>query len=305
MKTITRVTIDGRRLDLSNLDKPLYPTGFTKGDVIEYYTHIAPVMLRHLRHRPITLKRYPDGAESTHFFEKNCPAYKPDWMPTADVQYAEGGRHTRHCLINNRAALIWAANLASLELHTSLATTSDINRPTAIAFDLDPGEPANLLDCLDVALDLRQAFDHLGLACFAKTSGGKGLHLFLPLNTPVTYGDTKPFAHAIAQLMEQRRPDRVTHNMSKAARSGKVFIDWSQNTPHKTTVCVYSLRARPEPTVSTPVTWDEIAAARRRRDPDRLKFLAPEAIARVQQHGDLFEDVLTLKQKLPRIEPVE
>ncbi len=294
------VTIDGKRLSLSNLDKVLYPAdGYTKGQMIDYYVRIAPVMLPHLRHRPITLKRYPDGVTGSFFFEKNCPRHRPSWMDTATITYPNDGKTIRHCLLNSRAALVWAANLAALELHTSLALANAIEQPTMIAFDLDPGEPAALPDCLRIGLRLRAMLEHLGLRCFPKTSGGKGLHVYVPLNTPTDYEASKNFAYAVALMLEKQDND-VTSNMSKAKRRGKVFVDWSQNSVHKTTVCVYSLRAQPHPTASAPATWAEVEHALNTNTAHDL-ILHPDALLhRVEQQGDLFADVLKLKQKLPK-----
>jgi bifunctional non-homologous end joining protein LigD len=299
-KTLT--TVAGHELTLSNLDKVLYPqAGFTKGQVIDYYTRIAPVMLPHLKDRSITLKRYPDGVEGPFFFEKNCPVYHPKWVQTAKVNYGEGKKTVEHCVISNAPALVWVANLASLELHVSLAKAKAIERPTCMAFDLDPGEGATILDCLRIGLHLRDMLAKLKLECFAKTSGGKGLHVYVPLNTPTTYEATKPLSRALAETLEKQFPDAITSNMSKALRHKKVFIDWSQNSLHKTTCAVYSLRARPRPTASTPVTWDEVSAALKKRDAERLVFEADAVLRRVEKHGDLFARVLTMKQKLPKL----
>jgi bifunctional non-homologous end joining protein LigD len=295
------VHIDGRTLSLSNLDKPMYPeAGFTKGHVIEYYTRVAPVLLGHLRERPLTLKRYPDGVEGQHFYEKQCPSHRPDWVPTTMVgsSRARDGK-INFCLANDLPTLVWLANLADLELHTSLATAADYSRPTVIAFDLDPGPPATIVECAEVACRLRDAFDHFGLLAFPKTSGSKGMQLYVPLNTPTTYKATKPFAQGVAQVLERRHPDLIVSGMNKERRAGKVFIDWSQNDEHKTTVCVYSLRARDTPTVSTPVEWDEVEAVIRTRDPDDLSFTSDEVLARVEEHGDPFAPVLELEQELP------
>lgn len=292
--------VDKRSLRVTNLDKVLYPGGFTKSQVIDYYLRISDVILPHLKDRPITFKRYPDGVHGQHFYEKHCPTHRPDWIRTHEARYAEGGKLIRSCLVNDRPTLVWAANLAALELHTSLAKAKDIHRPTMIAFDLDPGPPAGMLQCLEIAVQLRDLLAGMNLQTFIKTSGGKGLHLVVPLNTPVTYEKTKPFAQAIAQTMAEQQPDKVVAVMAKAQRTGKVFIDWSQNSLHKTTVCVYSLRARDEPTVSTPITWDELETARRKKAAKRLVFTSDDVLKRVDKHGDLFADVLTLKQKLPK-----
>jgi bifunctional non-homologous end joining protein LigD len=240
------VEIDGRTLSLSNLDKPMYPkAGFAKGHVIDYYTRVSPALLPHLRGRPLTLKRYPDGVEGPHFYEKQCPSHRPPWVRTvaADSSRARGGQ-IDFCMADDLPTLVWLANLADLELHASLALGEDYSQPTVVAFDLDPGAPATIVECAQVALELRMVFDHLGLQAFPKTSGSKGMQVYVPLNTPgVTYRETSPFAHAIAQLLERRDPKLVVSEMNKALRKGRVFVDWSQNSRHKTTLCVYSLRA--------------------------------------------------------------
>jgi bifunctional non-homologous end joining protein LigD len=297
-----KVVIDGRELTLSNLDKVLYPrVGFTKGQVLDYYRRIAPVLLPHLRDRPLTLKRYPEGVEGQFFYEKRCPTYRPRWVRTAPIWSDQHGRHVEFCLANDLATLVWAANLADLELHTSLARGRRIDAPTMVVFDLDPGAPADLGDCCEVGLWVKEVCDGLGLVAFAKTSGSKGLQVYVPLNTRVTYDETKPFARAVAQLLEARHPRRVTSLMVKALRPGKVFVDWSQNDAHKTTVNVYSLRARERPTVSTPVDWREVRRAAGRGRASALVFIADEVLARVAARGDLFAPVLTLKQRLPRL----
>jgi bifunctional non-homologous end joining protein LigD len=295
------VEIDGRRLSLSNLEKPMYPeAGFTKGHVIDYYTRVAPAVLGHLRDRPLTLKRYPDGVEGGHFYEKQCPSHAPDWVQTTRVNSsrARDGK-IDFCLANDLPTLVWLANLADLELHTSLALARDYSTPTVIAFDLDPGEPATIVECAEVALELRMVFEHLGMEAFPKTSGSKGMQVYVPLNTAADYARTRPFSHGLAQLLERRRPELVVSEMAKVKRHGKVFVDWSQNADFKTTVCVYSLRARPEPTVSTPLSWDEVEDVTVSRDPDDLVFTAPEVLERVASRGDLFAPVVELRQELP------
>jgi bifunctional non-homologous end joining protein LigD len=294
------VEVDGRLLSLSNLDKVFYPkTGFTKGQVIEYYTRVAPVLLPHLQDRHLTLKRYPNGVEGEFFYEKQCPGHRPDWVRTAAVWSRHNGREIDYCVADDLATVVWLANLADLEMHTPLARADAPKQPTVLAFDLDPGPPATIVDCAEVALRLRDAFDHFGLLAFPKTSGSKGMQLYVPLNTPTGYDRTKPFAQGVAQVLERRHPELVVSDMNKQRRSGKVFIDWSQNDEHKTTVCVYSLRARDTPTVSTPVEWDEVEALVRTRDPDDLSFTAAEVLERVEEHGDCFAPVLELEQELP------
>ena len=298
--TDSAVDIQGRHLKLSNLEKVLYPaTGFTKKDVIDYYARIAPVMIPHLAGRALTRKRYPDGVDGEPFFEKNAPMHKPDWVKTAPIWSGRNRRTIHYVLADDLPTLIWLANLAALELHPSLALAKDITCPTEMVFDLDPGPPANIVQCCQVGLWLREIFEHFGLQSFPKTSGSKGLQIYVPLNTPVTYEVTKTFSHALAQLLEHDHSELVLSEMSKQARTGKVFVDWSQNDEHKTTVAVYSLRAREHPTVSTPVTWEEVERAFKKKDASLLVFEAPQVVARVEKMGDLFEPVLELKQRLP------
>jgi bifunctional non-homologous end joining protein LigD len=294
------VEIQGRHLNLSNLPKVLYPAvGFTKKDVIDYYARIAPVMLPHLHERALTRKRYPDGVDGEPFFEKNAPMHKPDWVKTVPVWSGHNRRTVNYILANDLATLVWLANLAALELHPSLALAEDIECPTVMVFDLDPGPPANIVQCCQVAIWLREIFEHLGLQSFPKTSGSKGLQLYVPLNTPTTFDQTKLFSHALAQLLEQDHRDLIVSDMKKNLRTGKVFVDWSQNDEHKTTIAVYSLRAREHPTVSTPVSWDEVEKCLKKKDAGLLVFEAKDVIKRVEKVGDLFERVIELKQKLP------
>ena len=293
--------IDDRKLQVSNLDKVLYPkAGFTKAQVIDYYIRIAPLLLPHLRDRPLTMKRYPDGVEGQFFYEKNCPVHRPKWVKTAKV-WSEGNQRTMHyCLANDLPTLVWAANLADLELHTSLSRKNSIERPTTMVFDLDPGAPADIVQCCQVGIWLRELLGGTKLEAFAKTSGSKGLQVYVPLNTAVTYDQTKGLSRSLAQRLEGEHPDRVTSNMSKAVRKGKVFVDWSQNDEHKTTICVYSLRAKEEPTVSTPVTWSEVENCLKKKRAELLRFRSDQTLARVEKQGDLFAPVETLKQKLPK-----
>lgn len=303
MPSKTQVEIGGQNLTLSNLEKIFYAdSGFTKGQVIDYYSQIAPYILPHLAGRPITLKRYPAGAADTDFFyQKECPAHRPVWVPTAPIWSEGNRREVNYCLIEDLPALVWAANLASLELHTSLSLAESIATPTLLVFDLDPGPPATILECAKVALLLRAIFDYYHIATFPKTSGSKGLQLYVPLNTPTSYDDTKAFAHALARLLEKRYPSLVVSKMLKKLRTGKILVDWSQNDEHKTTVCVYSLRAKERPTASTPVDWSEIEAALKTGNPEKLTFEADQVLHRVQTRGDLFAPTLTLKQKLPAL----
>jgi bifunctional non-homologous end joining protein LigD len=294
------VEVEGKRLSLSNLDKVLYPaTGFTKGQVIDYYARIAPALLPHLKGRPVTMKRYPDGVDSEYFYEKNAPKHRPDWVQTAPVWSRHNRRHINFLLVDDLPTLTWLANLASLEIHPSLALAKDINCPTMMVFDLDPGPPANIVQCCQVGLWLREIFEHWGLECFPKTSGSKGMQIYVPLNTPTTYEVTKPFANALARLLEHDHPELVVSDMKKEVRAGKVFVDWSQNDEHKTTVSVYSLRARERPTVSTPVSWEEVEKALKKKDAGLLVFEAPKVVERFEKLGDLHAPVLELKQKLP------
>ena len=298
--TDSAVDIEGRHLKLSNLEKVLYPAaGFTKKDVIDYYARIAPAIIPHLAGRALTRKRYPDGVDGEPFFEKNAPMHKPEWVKTVPIWSGRNRRTVNYVLADDLATLVWLANLAALELHPSLALAKDITCPTEMVFDLDPGPPANIVQCCQVGLWLREIFEHFGLRSFPKTSGSKGLQIYVPLNTPTTYDATKMFSHALAQLLEHDHRDLVLSEMSKQARTGKVFVDWSQNDEHKTTVAVYSLRAREHPTVSTPVTWEEVERALKKKDARLLVFEAPQVVARVEKLGDLFEPVLELKQRLP------
>jgi bifunctional non-homologous end joining protein LigD len=278
----------------------LWPkTGFTKGEMIDYYARIADAILPHLRGRPLTLKRYPNGVAEKFFYEKRCPKHRPGWVRTAPIWSGRNEGDIDYCVCDDRSTLIWVAQLAALELHPSLSLAKDIERPTVLAFDLDPGPPAGILECCAVALRVRQLFDGLGLESFAKTSGSKGLQVYVPLNVKVTYDETKPFAHAVAQALERSDPDHVVSRMAKNLRKGKVFVDWSQNDQHKTTVAVYSLRAKERPTVSTPLEWKEVERARKREDPDLLSFEAGDVLKRIDRSGDLFAPVVELKQELP------
>lgn len=306
MGTKATLEIEGRQVAVSNLDKVFYPkAGFTKGQVIDYYIRISKVLLPHLKDRPISLKRYPDGVEGFFFYEKQCPSHRPEWVKTAKVGKTEGGA-IDYCVMNDLPALVWAANLADLELHTFLHKAPAIHRPTALAFDLDPGPPADIVQCCQVGLWLKGIFDGLGLESFPKTSGSKGLQVYVPLNnTAVTYEKTKAFSHALALTLEKQFPEAVVSRMQKALRKGKVLVDWSQNDDKKTTVNVYSLRAKERPTVSTPVTWKEVETALKKKDAGKLTFEAEDVLKRVEKHGDLFAPVLSLKQKLPPLKTVE
>ncbi|MET0763072.1 MAG: non-homologous end-joining DNA ligase [Thermoleophilaceae bacterium] len=293
-QTRVEVEVEGRRLSLSNLDKVMYPeVGFTKGEVIDYYTRVSPALLPHLRGRPLTLKRYPDGVEGEYFYEKNCPSHAPEWVRKERI----GG--ISYCICDDLPTLVWAANLADLELHPSLSKADDISCPTLMAFDLDPGDGAGLAECCEVAVILREALAQLGLDCYAKTSGSKGIQVYVPLNSDdVDYrGGTKLISNALARHLETQQPKLIVASQRKDLRAGKVLIDWSQNDEHKTTVCVYSLRARERPTVSTPLAWEEIE----RGDPQKLVFEAGDVLERVEEHGDLFGRVADQEQRLPEL----
>jgi bifunctional non-homologous end joining protein LigD len=296
----TTVRIGDRELSVSNLDKVLYPaTGTTKAEVLRYYVDVAEVMLPHVAGRPVTMKRFPDGVEAQGFFEKRCPSHAPDWLGT--VQLGRDGREkvVDHCDLAEVAALAWAANLGALELHVTMGAAPDTTVPTTVVFDLDPGAPADVRTCAEVALRLREVFDGLGLSSWAKTSGSKGLQVYVPVHDPMlTYDRTRDFSQAVAQLLETRHPDLVVSKQLKTLRPGKVLIDWYQNHLTKTTVAAYSLRARPRPTVSTPVTWDEVADAVGAED-GALVFDLDDVRARVGEHGDLFTEVATRAQELP------
>lgn len=290
------VEVDGRELSLSNLDKVLYPAvGFTKGQVIDYYARIAAVMVPHLDARGVTLRRYPNGVDEQSFFEKRCAKHRPEWLRTEGGPGDRGGQ-IQYCVLDSTPALVWAANMAALEIHAPMARAPEIESPTMVVFDLDPGEPATIVECARVALDIREILASLDLELFAKTSGSKGMQIYVPLNTPHTHEHASSFALAVAQLLEKQQPKNVTSVMAKAKRPGKIFVDWSQNSFHKTTVAVYSLRARRHPTVSTPITWDEVADC---AAGEVLSFEAGEVLDRVDELGDLFAPTLTLEQQLP------
>jgi bifunctional non-homologous end joining protein LigD len=302
-KRESTLDINGKTIPVSNLDKIFYPkTGFTKGQVIDYYIRVSPALLPHLKDRPLTLKRYPDGVEGGFFYEKRCPSHRPEWIQTASVWSDHNKEEINYCLANDLPSIVWAANLGDLELHTFLAKKQKVECPTMVVFDLDPGPPANVVQCAQVAQWLKNALDALNLESFPKTSGSKGLQIYIPLNTTVTYEITKSFARTMAERLTRDHPNLVLAKMERRLRAGKVFVDWSQNDSHKTTVCTYSLRAKERPTVSTPVTWDEVTDALEKRDADRLTFLSDQVLKRVEKQGDLFEPVLKLKQKLPSMD---
>ena len=292
----TVVELEGHRLRVRNLDKVLYPeVGFTKAEVIDYYVRVAPAILPHVADRGVTFRRFPDGVDGESFFEKRCPDHRPGFVGTF---LGPGDRRggIAYCRLDSIAALAWAANMAALEIHAPMAVGADVESPQLCVFDLDPGAPATIVECARIALAIRDLLGDLGLDCVAKTSGSKGLQLYVPLNRPHTHDHASDFAHAVAQVLEKHRPDEVVSVMTKQVRGGKVFIDWSQNSRHKTTVAPYSLRARPTPTVSTPVSWDEVSDA---ADGAALSFTAPEVLERVGRLGDLFAPAATLEQELP------
>jgi bifunctional non-homologous end joining protein LigD len=292
--------VEGRRLRITSLDRVIFPqTGTTKADLLAYYIGIAPALLPHLRDRLLHMHRYPEGVTGPRFWQKQCPEHRPEWLPTAPVWSRQKRANIDYCVANELAAVLWAVNIGSLELHTSLHTRHDMQRPTTLAFDLDPGEGAGLLECCEVALRVRDVLGQLGLRSFAKTSGSKGLQIYAPLNTDVSYREAKPFARALAELLEHERGDLVVAEMAKARRAGKVLVDWSQNTEHKSTVAPYSVRAKTRPTVSTPVSWDEIEAALEAGDAGGLVFEMPDVLARFERDGDVFAEVLTMSQRLP------
>ncbi|HZR18898.1 MAG TPA: non-homologous end-joining DNA ligase [Verrucomicrobiae bacterium] len=290
-----------RKIPVSNLDKILYPGGqFTKASVIDYYSRVAPVLLPHFKKRPVTLVRYPDGVLKKSFYEKNAPGFTPEWVHTFPVPRTEGGV-IQYVLIDDIATLVWAANLAALELHPFLHRAPNLDRPTHIVFDLDPGEGADILTCASVAFLVRELLARLKLKAFPKVSGSKGIQIYVPLNTPVSYDLTQAFARAVAELLTREHPRLIVANMSKALRTGKVFIDWSQNYPTKTTVGVYSLRAKhPQPFVSTPIRWAELKNALQIGSSKSLYFLPDAVLSRIREWGDLFAPVLNLRQRLPQ-----
>jgi bifunctional non-homologous end joining protein LigD len=299
-----KVEVDGRELTLTNLDKVLYPkAGFSKGEMVDYYAKVAPAIVPHLAGRAVTLRRFPEGVEDLDaaFFEKRCPKHRPKWVKTARVEAGPHAGKIDFCVCDSLPTLIWMAQLAAIELHPSLSLSRAPKRPTVLAFDLDPGPPADIVECCKVGLRLHEMFAHFGVESFPKTSGSKGLQIYVPLNGRASYETTKPFAKAIAQLLEKQTPGEVVSKMKKVEREGRVFVDWSQNHQRKTTIAVYSLRAREHPTVSTPVTWEEIERVAESGDGSSLVFEASDVLKRVEQHGDLFAPVLELKQELPEL----
>jgi len=297
----TTLQIDGHSVVVSNLEKIYYPKAkFTKGDVLNYYIKIAPLLLPHLKGRPLTMKRYPNGVDGFFFYEKQCPRPRPSFVKTCKVARHHEAGEIDYCLVNNLPTLVWVANLGDLELHTFLSRAPHVHRPTQIVFDLDPGPPANAVQCAQVGLWLRELFSQLGLEAFIKSSGSKGMQVYVPLNTPVTYQETSPFAKAVAQTLEKAHPELVVSDMKKKLRRGKVLVDWSQNSETKTTVCVYSLRAKDHPFVSMPLEWEEVEKCLKKKDTSLVFFEAEEALKRIKKKGDLFARTLTLKQNLKK-----
>ena len=305
MASSRQVEVDGRELKLTNLDKVLYPAaGFTKGEVVDYYAKVAEAMVPHLNGRAVTLRRFPEGVDDldSAFFEKRCPKHRPRWVKTTSVTAGPRSGKIDFCVCDGRPTLVWMAQLAAIELHPSLSLGRAPKRPTVLAFDLDPGPPADVVDCCRVALRLRELFGHFGVECFPKSSGSKGMQVYVPLNSKgVSYDRTKPFAKAIAQLLEKQTPDKVVSKMKKVEREGRVFVDWSQNHQSKTTIAVYSLRARERPTVSTPLRWEEVETAADSGDGSTLVFEPSSVLERIEDQGDLFAPVLDLKQALPEL----
>jgi bifunctional non-homologous end joining protein LigD len=292
----------GKRVPLSNLEKDLYPSyGFTKAGILEYYRRIAPFILPHLKDRALTLKRYPGGVEQDFFFEKRCPGHRPDWVKTAEI-ILEKDEPMTVCLVNDLETLLWAGNLASLELHVPLARAGSPDTPDSMVFDLDPGEGSGIPECSRVALILRDLLSRQGLASYVKTSGKKGLHVYVPLNNgETTFEDTKTYSRAVAEIMQKYYPGLVTAKMAKKERNGRVFINWSQNDASKTMICVYSLRAREKPFVSFPLAWEDLENPAALTEPEKLQVLHSQAVQRAGVKGDLFHDVLVKEQRLPHL----
>jgi bifunctional non-homologous end joining protein LigD len=296
------VKIGNKKLALSNIDKVLYPeTGFTKGQVIDFYSRVASYILPHIENHPITLKRYPDGIKGEHFYEKNAPSFTPAWIKTYPIQRSSRESMINYILINDLPTLVWSANLANLEIHPFLAKAPEIGVPTMVVFDLDPGDGASIVQSCEVAFLLRDLLNQLALDSLLKVSGSKGIHVHVPLNTPVTYDMTQAFAQSVAQYLAREHPKLIVSEMAKIKRSGKVFIDWSQNSQHKSTVAVYSLRAKAErPFVAMPVSWNELETVLDKNDASKLFFEPEAALKRLKKIGDLFAPSLRLKQTLPK-----
>lgn len=297
MSAPTIIEVDGQHLSLTNLDKVLFPSGFTKAEVVDYFVRIAPVATQHLAGRCVTFRRYPDGTDEDGFFEKRCNRHRPDWV---QVALGPGDRRggIEYCRVENTATMAWAANLAAIELHAPMALAVDLDTPTTLVFDFDPGPETSVVECCQVALAALAIIESIGLTGWCKTSGSKGLQMYVPLNTPgPSHSGAADFTLAVGQVLERQHPGRVTTVMAKAARPGKVFVDWSQNALHKTTIAPYSMRARAGPTVSTPVAWDEVEACASGQA--ELVFESADVLRRVTESGDLFSPVLTMQQELP------
>lgn len=296
------VVAGGHRIRLKHLEKVMYPqTGFTKAAMLDYYARISPVMLPHIRDRAVTLKRYPHGSEDISFFEKACPKYRPDWINTVGRWHETAGRTTEYCLVNSMPALVWLVNQATIEFHVPLAMKKTMQRPRVMVYDLDPGEGSDVIDCAEVAVIVRERLAQDKLKSWIKTSGSKGLQLYVPLNNPrLTFDDSRAYAHELAIELSETHPELIVSKMPKKLRKNRVLIDWSQNHDNKTTICVYSMRGRPQPTVSTPVTWEEVEYALDHDEPESLVFETGDVLDRVDEHGDLFAEVLKKRQSLPR-----
>jgi bifunctional non-homologous end joining protein LigD len=300
------IEVDGHELKLTHLDKVLYPAfGFTKGDLIDAYRDLAGVLLPHLHDRLLTMKRYPGGVEKKFFYQKHCPPNRPDWMTTSHVDAKARADGVDYCVIEDLPSLLWVTNTDNIELHTTLARASSPDHPDSIVFDLDPGASADIVDCAAVAIRIRDLFAGHGLECFGKTSGSKGIHVHVPLNGTATFETTRSLARTLAEAMEARFPETIVAAQKKTSREGKVLIDWSQNDPHRSTACVYTLRARERPTVSTPLRWEEVEAATEARDADVLSFGVADVIERIEREGDLFAPVLEKRQTLPELADME
>jgi bifunctional non-homologous end joining protein LigD len=294
------IEVDGRTLRLTNLSRVVYPeVGFRKAQVLDYYARIAPALLPHLRGRAMTLKRYPGGVSGPHFYDKHC-TNRPEWVPTAPMWSDRKREDIEFCRIEDTASLIWSVDYGNLEMHPLLSIAPDFDTPTTLAFDLDPGEPAGLLDAAEIALVLRDVLAGVRLESFAKTTGSRGVQVYAPLNSEATFPAAKAFARSVAEVMAGRMADRVVARMDKRLRAGRVLVDWSQNDRHKSTVAAYSLRAKlARPTVSMPVAWQELEEAIAGGDADRLLTGPEEALDRVAEQGDLFAPVLSCVQRLP------
>jgi len=293
MAKSTRTTIGGRELSVSNLEKVLFPqSGFTKGQLIDFYVRVAPVMLPHLRERPLTMKRFPDGVEGKSFFEKHIPSHAPEWVPSVDVSASDGRDVIPYAMVNDLPTLAWAANLGTIELHVPLWHVGRRRKlpapPDHMVFDLDPGEGTSIVDCCIVAGYVMEELTRQGIESYAKTSGSKGLQLYAAVGPKTTWDSLRDRSHEIARKLESDHPELVVSNMRKSLRRGRVLIDWSQNHSAKTTVTVYSVRAMPTPTVSTPVSPDEVRRCATKKDPHFLRFETDEVLRRIERDGDLF-----------------